>query len=104
MTSHSSPTAAVVRNTARKNGSVRDGRRMTCLDHAVDLVGGHKALAQIIGADARGLARKIAGERPIHDAELALAARSLSTLARNADDLAARLAALIESSDQGVSA
>lgn len=82
-------------NTARKNGSVRDVRRMAGIERAAALFGGQLALAAAIGMDARLLRRKIAAERPIRDEELALIAGSLSARAREIADLADRLRAMV---------
>lgn len=84
-------TAGVVINTARKNGSVRDIRRMAGLERAATMMGGQAALADALGIDARLLRRKIAAERPIRDEELALVAGSLSKRAREIEDLASKL-------------
>lgn len=86
----------VVVNALRKNGAVRDIRRMATLESAVAMVGGQDALADALGISGRLLRQKIAAERPIHDHELRLAAAAVTARAAQAAALAARLTSLIE--------
>lgn len=85
----------VIANTLRKNGAVRDVRRMAGLETAAGLLGGQAALAAALGVDARLVRFKISAERPISDADLRLTAAALSARARKTADLADRLVALI---------
>ncbi|WP_404711513.1 hypothetical protein [Sphingomonas sp. MMS24-J13] len=89
-------TPGVIANTLRKNGAVRDVRRMTGLESAAGLLGGQAALAAALGIDPRLLRFKISAERPISDADLRLAVTALNARASKTVELAARLAALIQ--------
>jgi hypothetical protein len=91
-----SGTPGVVANPRRKNGAVRDVRRMTNLERAADFLG-HAALADALGMGSRLLRQKIAAERPIHDEELSIAARAVSVRSSQGEELAERLTALIGS-------
>lgn len=89
-----SHTPGVIANALRKNGAVRDARRMAGLERAASIVGGQGMLADALGISARLLRQKIAAERPIHDEELRLTVGALLARAREAEDLAARLSNL----------
>jgi hypothetical protein len=91
----STSTPGVSANALRKNGAVRDARRMRGLETAADMIGGKTALADALGISPRHLTQKLSAERPITDAEVLLAAGAVSARARKADELAARLSALI---------
>ena len=95
MSMTSTGTPGVISNALRKNGAVRDARRMRALESAAEFVGGQTALAEAMGIGPRLLRQKIAAERPITDDEVRLAAGSVSRRARQADDLAERLNALL---------
>jgi hypothetical protein len=92
----SSTTPGVIVNTSRKNGAVRDARRMAGLERAANLLGGQEVLAAVLGIGGRQLRQKMVAERPIHDADLRLAAAALSARARVAEDLSTRLMAILE--------
>ncbi|HLZ78840.1 MAG TPA: hypothetical protein VKQ09_05825 [Sphingomonas sp.] len=86
----------MIANASRKNGAVRDARRMAALERAAEIVGGQAALADALGIATRQLRQKISAERPIHDEDVRLAIGALSARARQADELAARLTSLID--------
>jgi hypothetical protein len=88
-------TTGVIANTLRKNGAVRDVRRMAGLETAVALLGGQAELAAALGIDARLLRFKISAERPISESDLRLTIAALTAHARRTTDLAARLTKLI---------
>lgn len=87
--------AGVIANTGRKNGAVRDVRRMAGLERAADILGGQAALAEALGVAPRLLRQKMSAERPIRDEELRLAAGAISARAREASNLAEKLLALV---------
>lgn len=87
-------TPGVVANSLRKNGAVRDARKIGALERAAEFVG-QAALAEALGMGTRLLRQKIAAERPIRDEELSAAARLVSIRAAQGAELADRLTALI---------
>lgn len=78
----------------RKRGP-RDIRRMAGLQRAAEMLGEQTVLADALGVNPRLLRRKITAERPIHDADLRIAAAALVAHAKKATDLAAKLTSLI---------
>jgi hypothetical protein len=65
-----------------KRGAVRSVRRMAALETAAGMLGGQAALASALSCETRLLRNKLAAERPIHDADLRLAAAALEQRAR----------------------
>ena len=91
-------TPGVYQNTLRKNGAVRDARRMRGFDTACELLGGQSALATALGINSRLLRQKMSAERPISDAEVRAAVAALHARATRITELADALLATIAES------
>lgn len=88
-------TGATSEKPKRKNAAVRDPARMGQVERAAPFFAGQVAMADAIGMSSGLLRQKIDGSRPMRDEDLLCIAAALSKRAEQANELAARLRALV---------